>query len=308
MLEEWQLKQRQSLPLEVKIELTKKKIREWYEHWSGDVYIAFSGGKDSTVLLDLVRQEYPEVPAVFCDTGLEFPEIKEFIKTIDNVVWVKSKLSFRQIIEKYGYPIISKEQAAYIQEYRDTKSEKLKDTRWNGNKSGRGKISNKWKFLVNADFKISDKCCDYMKKEPAHRYEKETGRKAYIGVMAEESMKRVQDYKKYGCNAFETKRPLSRPMGFWTEQDVLKYLKVFGLSYSCVYGDIIEENGIYRVTGEPRTGCMFCMFGCQMEKEPNKFQRMKELYPQIHSYCMKDWEDGGLGLKKVLNAINIKYE
>jgi len=82
---------RQALPLDLKIGLTKNRIRSWYEHWHGNVYVSFSGGKDSTVLLDLVRQDYPDVPAVFCDTGLEYPEIRDFVKTFDNVVWGLSK-------------------------------------------------------------------------------------------------------------------------------------------------------------------------------------------------------------------------
>jgi len=82
------LKQRQGLPLEAKIIFSQKRIREWHDHWLGQTYIAFSGGKDSTVLLDLVRELYPETPAVFCDTGLEYPEIKDFVKTIPNVIWV----------------------------------------------------------------------------------------------------------------------------------------------------------------------------------------------------------------------------
>jgi 3'-phosphoadenosine 5'-phosphosulfate sulfotransferase (PAPS reductase)/FAD synthetase len=301
-MEQWQLNQRQSLPLEVKIELTKKKIIEWYEHWDGMVYVGFSGGKDSTVLLQLVRELYPEVPAVFCDTGLEYPEIRDFVKTIENVIWVKPKLSFVKIIKKYGFPIISKEQASYIQEYRDSKSEKLKDIRWNGNKSGRGKISKKWRFLINAPFKISDKCCDYMKKEPSHRYEKETGRKAYIGIMAQESSKRTQDYKKYGCNAFETKRPLSRPIGFWREKDILLYLRKYKIPFASIYGDIIIQNGKLKTTGCDRTGCMFCMFGCHLEKDPNKFQKMKVTHPEIYDYCMNK-----LGLGYVLDYIGIKY-
>lgn len=89
------LAQRQSLPLEAKIEMSKKRIREWYEHYDGDVYVAFSGGKDSTVLLHLVRSMYPDVEAVFSDTGLEYPEIREFVKTIDNVTWVKPKKNFK---------------------------------------------------------------------------------------------------------------------------------------------------------------------------------------------------------------------
>ena len=106
-----QLKQLQALPLNIKIRKTEQRIREWYEHWEGNVYVSFSGGKDSTVLLDIVRHLYPNVPAVFSDTGLEYPEIKEFVKTFPNVTIVRPKHSFKEILTKYGYPIISKEVA-----------------------------------------------------------------------------------------------------------------------------------------------------------------------------------------------------
>ena len=85
-MERWQLTQFQGLPLEVKIEKSKLRIREWYENFDGNVHVSFSGGKDSTVLLHLVRSLYPEVPGVFSDTGLEFPEIRAFVKTVENVV------------------------------------------------------------------------------------------------------------------------------------------------------------------------------------------------------------------------------
>ena len=63
------------------------------------------------MLLDIVRRLYPDVPAVFSDTGLEYPEIKEFVKTFPNVTIVRPKHSFKEILTKYGYPIISKEVA-----------------------------------------------------------------------------------------------------------------------------------------------------------------------------------------------------
>lgn len=110
-----ELRQKQALPLDIKIKMSKARIRAWIDEYGEDgVYVSFSGGKDSTVLLDLVRQDYPNVKAVFIDTGLEYPEIKDFVKTFDNVDIVRPKMSFRQVIEKYGYPFISKEVSSTV--------------------------------------------------------------------------------------------------------------------------------------------------------------------------------------------------
>lgn len=111
------LYQMQALPLSAKIKMTNYRIRQWVDEYGTDgVYVSFSGGKDSTVLLDLVRKNYPDVPAVFCDTGLEYPEVRNFVKTYDNVVWLKPKMTFKQVIEKYGYPFISKEVSGCVYE------------------------------------------------------------------------------------------------------------------------------------------------------------------------------------------------
>jgi len=253
-MENWQLKQLQSLELEIKVLKSKQRLKEWYEYHNGKVYLSFSGGKDSTVLLHMAREVYPDIEAVVVNTGLEYPEVMDFAKSKENVTVLRPKMPFNKVIETYGYPVISKEQAQYIRQYRTAKSEKTKDTRWNGNKYGRGKISDKWKFLVNAPFKISEQCCDVMKKDPCKQYEKETGNHPIIGVMAVESSKRVQDYLKFGCNAFDAKRPISRPLGFWTEQDILQYIVSRNLPYASVYGDIIEVDGSLKLTGLDRTG------------------------------------------------------
>jgi len=290
-MELWQLQQRQSLPLESKIVHSQNVIKQWHEHFDGKVYVSFSGGKDSTVLLHLVRELYPEVPAVYIDTGLEYPEIRDFVKTVDNVIWLKPKLSFKQVIDKYGYPVISKEQSQYIYQYRTAKSEKTKQLRWYGDSKGRFKISNKWKYLVDAPFKISDQCCTYLKKQPIKKYEKETGLHPFIGTMASESERRQGNYLRFGCNAFDLKNPISRPLSIWNDVDIYKYLKQYDIPYSKIYD-----------MGESRTGCMFCMFGCHLEKEPNKFQRMKKTHPQLYDYCINK-----LDLKTVLEYIHVKY-
>ena len=111
----WELQSMQAAPLSVKIALTKDRIREWVNQYGEDgVYVSFSGGKDSTVLLTIAREMYPDIKAVFVDTGLEYPEIRDFVRTWDNVEWLKPKLTFKQVIEKYGYPFISKEAAECV--------------------------------------------------------------------------------------------------------------------------------------------------------------------------------------------------
>jgi 3'-phosphoadenosine 5'-phosphosulfate sulfotransferase (PAPS reductase)/FAD synthetase len=163
-----EVRQKQSLPLEAKVKMTERRIREWYDYWGGDVYVSFSGGKDSTVLLHIARQIYPNITAVYFNTP-DFPEVKSFIKSCGNITWINPKKSFVEILRDYGYPVISKEQSQFIEEYRNTKSEKLKALRMEGIIAGGmeskiGKISEKWKYMVDAPFKISDKCCDVMKK------------------------------------------------------------------------------------------------------------------------------------------------
>lgn len=269
------------------------------------------------MLLDLVRRIYPDTPAVFVDTGLEYPELREFVKSIDNVIWVRPEMNFKKVIETYGYPIVSKEISQVIEEARrnaTTGKYTYRIKRLNGellDKNGNKSMFNceKWKFLMDAPFLISNKCCNVMKKKPAKKYEKETGNKPIIGTMACESQARKTAWKSHGCNAFDGKRPSSQPLSFWTEQDVLAYIQRYQLPYASVYGDIVQDkNGKYRTTKCQRTGCVFCGYGCQLEKEPNRFQQLKTTHPKLWSYCMKSKDEGGLGMKEVLKFIGVKVE
>ena len=322
----YDLTQMQSLPLDIKIRMTKERIQQWYEYWDGQVYVSFSGGKDSTVLKHIVDSMYDDVPSLFVNTGLEYPEIQKFAMSQKNVVTVRPEMRFDEVIKKYGYPVVSKEVAQTVWEAKkNVKTGKYayRIKKLNGellDKNGKYSSYNipKWKFLLDAPYDISHKCCDLMKKRPAKTYEKTTGRKAIIGTLASESTLRKTQWVKYGCNAFESKRPTSQPLSFWTEQDILSYIKEFDVPYCSVYGDIVpvDEGALLKTTGCDRTGCIFCMFGCHLEKEPNRFQRLKETHPRQYEYCIGGGEmvDGkwqpskeGLGLGKVLDYINVKY-
>ena len=392
-----ELQMRQALPLNLKVSMTKTRIREWVRQYgTSGVYVSFSGGKDSTVLLHLVREEYPDIPAVFVDTGLEYPEIREFVKTFDNVVWLKPNLTFKEVIQKYGYPMFSKEISRVVSDARRFLAKLIDNQQSLGERQAnasmfadlvgierrdknnrndfqdlkkgiipdevidrfpakakmlfgkyphrkKGETTNeysrmydksKYLFMLDAPFEISNKCCDVMKKSPAHKYAKETGRYPMTAQMASESALRTSQWLKNGCNGFHMKSPISNPMSFWTEQDILLYIKMNNIPICSVYGDIVEDRASdpdavegqmtisdmegfenmgrfdaerlpLKTTGCQRTGCMFCGFGCHLEKEgEGRFERMKDTHPQVYDYVMRSEKQGGLNYKEVIDWIN----
>ena len=433
--EMWELQQMQALRLKMKIKLTQSRIRQWVNEFGEDgVYISFSGGKDSTVLLDIARKMYPEIKAVYVDTGLEYPEIKHFVKGFDNVEIIRPEMVFKDVIIKYGYPMISKEVSECVQGARKYLTSILDEntiarqtdsiviptfmtsSRGKGNtqkeiipsvdeesfkKMSRGdtttsiedyeELANilnermltrqgganqrlaimlgwltkdkehpiqanipskdrsqfsleRYKYFLEAPFEISNKCCNVMKKKPAHTYSRKSGKKPITAQMAAESRLRTQKWLQSGCNAFDAKNPISNPMSFWTEQDVLLYIKQNNLELCSVYGDIVEDltgteevegqltisdlegfedMGLFdakrlplKTTGCTRTGCMLCGFGCHLEKSPNRFERMAETHSKLLDYVMRggafDKDDGlwkpdkrGLGFWFILKWINV---
>ena len=315
------LKTMQAWSLERKIQVTQTRLIEWYQKFGGKVRVSFSGGKDSTVLLHIARQLYPDIEAVFVDTGLEYPEVRDFVKTFDNVTWLKPEMNFREVVTKYGYPMISKEVSLYVSVARRNPGGKVAQLFVPGNAHDvkyNGKFSQvKYRDLINADFLIDNKCCNVMKKKPLKAYDKQTGKKPIIATMACESGLRKNAWLNNGCNAFDDKHPISQPMSFWTEQDVLEYLRRYKVPYASVYGDIIEENGKLRTTGCQRTGCVYCGFGAHLEKEPTRFQRLKETHPKLYNYCLNggEYDDeglwrptkDGLGMRHVFEELNRMY-
>ncbi len=371
----------QSLPLSAKIRMTEYRIHQWVECYGEDgVYVSFSGGKDSTVLLTIARNLDPDISAAYVDTGLEYPEIREFVKRQENVEILRPKMNFRQVIEKYGYPFIGKEVAGCVygsrkymrklieRERGENHCETISNHSYMADLVGIGyrknrenelyqslirgeipsteiktpvrylilhgkyphkekgvetlensKIYNKerYKFFLEAPFEISDHCCSVMKKTPMHNYAKRTGKMPMTAQMASESRLRASNWLKNGCNGFHMKNPVSNPMSFWVEQDVLEYIHHYQIPIASVYGEIQAEyigsgeakenlldmgifdkgKPIYATTGCNRTGCVYCGFGCHREKSPNRWEIAERFSnPAIIDYMMRggDFDENGI--------------
>ena len=149
---------------------------------------------------------------------------------------------------------------------------------------------------------ISHYCCFKMKKSPMHKYQHQKGYKPILATLAEESRVRKQAWIRHGCNAFESKNPMSQPMSFWTEQDVLAYLVRHNVPIASVYGDIVSigtDGNNYppvdvagnvqcnlKCTGCQRTGCVFCGFGMHQEKGQTRMQKLAFIEPRKYEYCI----------------------
>jgi len=244
-----ELCQMQSLPLRMKIIKTLLRIEEWYESHDGNIYVAFSGGLDSTVLAHIVQRYNRGIQLVFSNTGVELPQIVDFVKQHDNLVIIRPKHSYSWVIKNYGFPVVSKSVSIAISRYRTAKDDVQRELRLHGGinpTSGKvqrtGLVPKKYHHLLAAPFKISDKCCDVLKKEPFERYDKESGCVPMTGENATESATRQERYLRQGCNYYGKKHK-STPMGFWTHQDVLEYIIEHDVPYcKGAYGDIVRDS------------------------------------------------------------------
>lgn len=297
------LRQRQSLPLEMKIQKSIKVIEEFYERYDGEVYIS-RGGVDSAIVGWLAQQsiykdKIENVTIASCE-----PVENTRLNIADGVTLLKSETGKMEVIEKWGYPLISKQVAMAISRYTRTKHDWVKDRRLNGYMGRNGKmvmdgsIPKKYQELIYAPFELSEKCCDVTKKKPLKKYEKQTNKYPITGEMASESRLREQEYLKHGCIMHDKKRVKCTPIGFWTDQDVKECIKRYGIKVSEIYGEVIEEKKddkvLLRFSGEQRSGCEICGFGLMFDQD--RFERMKINKPNMYNYMMK----GGKWIRKDL--------
>lgn len=284
-----ELEERQSWPLSQKIDHSLMIIETFIKRTNGNCYLAFSGGKDSTVLLDLIRIVDKTIPAVFCNTGNEWPEIIKFVHGLASkgypVVELHPLHTPREVWEMVGFPLVSKEQSYVIRKYRKSSGEPKNNSYH--------VLSNKWRWLIDEEFDTSDLCCYHLKKYPSHKYEKSTGRFPIIGTMASESRLRKLDYLNRGsCNTFaeEGYKTMSTPLAIWTDKDIWDYIKEKNLEISEIYNK-----------GANRTGCVGCGFGCH-RKGDDRLGLLYELYPKYYSMIM-NYKNNGVTYREALRKV-----
>lgn len=294
------LKERQAWTLAQKIDHALATIDVFISRMGGvdNVYCSFSGGKDSTVLLHLCRILYPDILAVFCSTGNEYPEIIKFVNTQArkgaNIHIIRPGITPRQVWDKYGFPLVGKETALKIHKIRTNPKTKTAEMLL-GN--GYFSLAHKWRFLIDETFDTHNACCDLLKKRPFHKFEKETGRRPIIGVMATESKMRTGQYiRSGGCNVFGEKAA-SRPLSIWTEADVWQYIEEKGLEIAEIYHK-----------GAARTGCMGCGFGAQFQDD-RRFSILFDNHPKCYQMVM-DYTNNGVTFREALRktlAVNGRF-
>lgn len=302
---EYQLEEYLNYSLEDKIELSNTIIEEFTnENPVEEMFISSSFGKDSVVLIDLIRKKYPDMLIVYCDTGIEPPSCVELAETYGNVKILYPKKDIEQITHEYGYMIPQgKDKANAIEQVRRNLHDEKYDT-WRVKQMRGERQGAMWDYrdccnILVAPFKISDKCCYHLKISPINSFKNQTDYNySFNGVTVEESQHRRNAILK---NGFINKNVCS-PIAHWTINDVLKYIKDNNLPLAHCYGEIvIDDDGNYSTELFQRNGCLCCPIGSQYES-PNKFQLLREFDKDTWNYVIHE-----LGYGKVLDFFDIPY-
>lgn len=290
-----ELRNRQSWTLEQKIDHSLGVIDQFVSKTQGKCFLAFSGGKDSTVLMHLCEIIKKDMLCVFVNTGMESLSIVQFVNRMiedgHNIQIIRPKITPKQIWEEYGFPLVSKEVAECVHSLRiNPDSVKSKKALGIINPDSQFVLSKKWQYLVNENYETSNICCQKLKKDPSKKFAKESGLFPIIGMMASESRLREKTYlRRGGCNVFGTSAS-SHPLSIWTDDDIWKFIRQRQIPIADIY---------YK--GAARTGCVACGFGCQFGND-TRLKLLMDLYPKYYETVM-NYTNNGVTYREALRKM-----
>lgn len=321
-MEDWVFRQKLSLPYEAKLVHAELRAREFYEKMDGNVFCSV-GGLDSLTLLEFLRQRIDKNIEGVSVSCIEDKSIQDIHSKLDNFKILLPKKSKVEIIKKHGFPIISKLCAGKIETIQNPTEKNITYRKAiftgitsNGNFSPRTKLPDKWLKLFGgnenntygtdykqSNFKVSNKCCKYMKEDPCNEYAKSTGKSPYMGLMYLEGGQRAPALIKNGCNYYG-KISRSCPFAIFTKAEILRLAIELKIKIPAAYGEIIKDgNGELCTSKTQRTGCSICGFGIQLEERPHRFDRLrKDNYLEWRFWMYE------IGFGEVLSYIGVEWE
>lgn len=256
-----------------------------------EYYLSYSGGRDSHFLYWFIKEYLhdTDIEIVSINTYMEHPEIfKRMKKNSDRILVSEVKPS--EIKEKYGIPCFSKLQDQFISRYQNgcrtvSLINRIHGRNLDGGKSMFGLNNTARSLLLSGELhKVSANCCKYLKKTPAHKFERESGKKAILGVRGSEGLLRKSAYT--SCFTKDLKfTPLHDLTDEWMDW---------------IYEEFkIEIPEIYKHVS--RTGCMGCPYGSwkgETIKELNLLPSFKRDF--VVSYFKESYEVLGIDTNEQL--------
>lgn len=327
----------QALPYEVKVKRAELRANEFISELDSrglNAHVSV-GGLDSIVLLLFLRSIGIDVPAISV-SSLEDRSIQKIHKEL-GIISVKPGKSKVEVLNEVGFPVISKKIAGRIDtlQHPTDKNKTVRHAIITGEcgaqghfaKNSRMKMPQKWLNLFGGyenenegvnyqvpDFRVSNKCCKYMKEDPCDKWAKEHNSRSFLGLMASEGGQREEALTEHGCNYFGKTVIRSAPFAPFLRQDLLQLALDLNAPVPEIYGSIDRKpDGTLYTTGAQRTGCNMCGFGVHMEKRPHRFDQLRQRNPREWEFwmyrCCTDIKTGEkFGWGRVLDYIGVGWE
>ena len=293
------LKTQQALSLHEKEAIAHEWIEEAFRETQKQS-IAFSGGKDSTVLLHLVLQHKKNIPVIYGNTGIEFPECMQFSRQIAkewrlNFFEAKPTCNFWWVVEEYGWPLMGKTFGVGGVAHKSSRQQFFDDLAQEGKLTGQ--------YKIQAEVPISSACCTFLKERPSQKLQKQMGIECvFLGILANESRQRMFNYLEYGEFYYSKNQKMHKchPLAIWSDEDVWAYIRKYKLPYAKLY-DMGYYDDFGEWVGHRRNGCMFC--GMDLKFKHNHLSIMRRTHPKIWKFLMIK-----KGLGKVLMSLRFAIE